>query len=140
MIAKKLQFYRKNDRNYDSVLFADNPRRFFCVKMPKSPTKRIRRSDTPFTKDEEVWIVRHSGDKTQTELRRALEGILWALGRRYFSSFTLLFLTHILRHVLCQNWSKNSQKHHEFGSPAVGMGSDEICKIFQEKNAWQLRS
>ena len=36
----------------------------------KSPTKRSRRNDTPFSKEEEVWIILNCRDKTPNELRR----------------------------------------------------------------------
>ena len=39
--------------------------------MPLSPTKRSRRSDTPFTKEQEIWLVKRSAFMGPTELRRA---------------------------------------------------------------------
>lgn len=37
----------------------------------KSPTPRIRRFDSPFSKDQEKWIVKRSAFLSPTELRRA---------------------------------------------------------------------
>ena len=36
----------------------------------KSPTRRCRREDTPFQKNEEVWIIRNAGKKSLTQVRR----------------------------------------------------------------------
>lgn len=36
----------------------------------KSPTKRSRRVDTPFSKEEEFWLVLNCKGRTKTELRR----------------------------------------------------------------------
>ena len=38
--------------------------------MVKSPTPRSRRHDCSFTKEEEIWIIKHSGGRGATELRR----------------------------------------------------------------------
>ena len=37
----------------------------------KSPTPRIRRSDSPFTKEQEIWLVKRSASLGPTALRRA---------------------------------------------------------------------
>ena len=37
--------------------------------MVKSPTLRCRRCDCLFTKNEEIWIIKHSGGKGATALR-----------------------------------------------------------------------
>ena len=39
--------------------------------MPKSPTKRLRRRDSPITKEQEIWIVKRSALMTPTQLRRS---------------------------------------------------------------------
>ena len=38
--------------------------------MVKSPTPRSRRSDCPFTKEEQIWIVTNSAQKTPSQIRR----------------------------------------------------------------------
>ena len=38
--------------------------------MVKSPTPRSRRKDSPFSKEEEIWVVRNGGSKTPTKIRR----------------------------------------------------------------------
>jgi len=48
--------------------------------MPKSPVPRIRRHDSPFSKEEEVWLVKRSAFMTATHLRRAY--IVQFLGTR----------------------------------------------------------
>ena len=40
-------------------------------KMPKSPTKKSRRRYSPFTKEQEIWIVKRSALMTPTQLRRS---------------------------------------------------------------------
>ena len=40
-------------------------------KMPNSPTKRSRRRESPFTKEQEIWIVRRRALMTPTQLRRS---------------------------------------------------------------------
>ena len=39
--------------------------------MAKSPTRRSRRKDTPFSKEDEIWIVQRSGFLKPMQLRRA---------------------------------------------------------------------
>ena len=41
------------------------------LKMAKSPTKRSRRKDSPFTKEQEIWIVSRCAFMTSAQLRRA---------------------------------------------------------------------
>ena len=41
------------------------------LKMPKSQTKRTRRRDPPFTKEQEIRIVKRSVLMTPTQLRRS---------------------------------------------------------------------
>ena len=36
----------------------------------KSPNRRSRRQDAPFEKHEEIWIIRNSGNKSMTQVRR----------------------------------------------------------------------
>ena len=40
-------------------------------KMPKSPTKGSQRRDSPFTKEQEIWIVKRSALMTPMQLRRS---------------------------------------------------------------------
>ena len=64
--------------------------------------------------------------------------ILLALVRGYFCTWTQQFMTYISGLMLCQNWSSNSQKHYEFGSPALGKGSGEMWWIFWRKTLLKL--
>ena len=41
--------------------------------MVKSPTLRARRKDSPFKKEDEIWIVKHALGRTPTQLRRLYE-------------------------------------------------------------------
>ena len=41
------------------------------IKMAKSPTRRSRRTNAPFTKAQEIWIVKRSAFMTPIQLRRA---------------------------------------------------------------------
>ena len=42
----------------------------FFFNMVKSPTPRSRQKNTPFTKEEEIWIVRNAGSKGSMQIRR----------------------------------------------------------------------
>ena len=42
----------------------------FFFNMVKSPTPRSRQKNTPFTKEEESWIVRNAGSKGSMQIRR----------------------------------------------------------------------
>ena len=50
-----------------------------CLRHPsfsimKSPTPRMRHHNSPFSKEEEVWIIKRSAFMTATQLRRAFIG------------------------------------------------------------------
>ena len=93
--------------------------------MVKSPTRRSRRADCPFSKEDQIWIIQNSASNTPTQLRR-------------------MFIRHknMLSHHLAPSRTAFSRLVHRFQSTGgvTGVNNGQTPFVATPENVDKVRS